>query len=256
MENQIILEFVVSERKQVEEINKGNFVLKDVRLKFTSEEWLEVPDEIRQIILSDSHFRREKMEFQLRYSLDAIGKDQAIECLQDIHQKRVDKANFDEEFKKFEIKMVKELEGLKNDFKLEDIRFYEFPDIVFVTIQKDTIRVDTNISAGEYLKFEGYLPRLSELISEKISEKEEAEKIALEEKITLDTAKLAMKNWALQNGSDLLKARIEEDMNWISLAESEYLKLNFPLLEKWQVIYTNNDEAKNHGRLITQLWLK
>lgn len=46
-----------------------------------------------------------------------------------------------------------------------------------------------------------------------------------------------MKAWALQNGSELLKARIEENMNWLELAENEYDQSRMP--EGFQ--YKNED---------------
>jgi hypothetical protein len=53
-------------------------------------------------------------------------------------------------------------------------------------------------------------------------ERERIEKVhkAAEQKAIEDRKKLL--NWAKDNGSDLLKARIEENLNWISLASEEY----------------------------------
>lgn len=40
--------------------------------------------------------------------------------------------------------------------------------------------------------------------------------------------KMILQNWALQNGSELLKARIEENMNWFEIAEKEYFRTILP----------------------------
>lgn len=68
-------------------------------------------------------------------------------------------------------------------------------------------------------------------------EKEEAEYAAKVQ------AKENLKTWALANGSDLVKARIEENMNWLQLANDEYFESIKPegfddlpsYDEKWEI---------------------
>ena len=49
-----------------------------------------------------------------------------------------------------------------------------------------------------------------------------AEKAAIEAK--KEAKKQELKAWALANGSELLKARIEENMNWFEMANEEWFK--------------------------------
>lgn len=43
-----------------------------------------------------------------------------------------------------------------------------------------------------------------------------------------EAKKQSLKDWALINGSELLKARIEEEMNWLELADEEYNRSRMP----------------------------
>ena len=52
------------------------------------------------------------------------------------------------------------------------------------------------------------------------ADKKEAEKAAAEAQ--KEAKKQELKAWALANGSELLKARIEENLNWFELADTEY----------------------------------
>lgn len=61
----------------------------------------------------------------------------------------------------------------------------------------------------------------NELKLEKQQQKQEAEKVK-------ENMKENLRQWALQNGTPLIKARIEENMNWISLANDEYFASILP----------------------------
>lgn len=69
---------------------------------------------------------------------------------------------------------------------------------------------------------------------------EEAEKAAKKqaEEAEKEAKKQALKEWALKNGSYLLKARIEENLNWFDLANSEYFD---SLIPEGFVIHDDDD---------------
>jgi hypothetical protein len=59
-------------------------------------------------------------------------------------------------------------------------------------------------------------------------DKKEKEQNKIAEQQAKDKAKEDLKQWALKNGSELLKLRIEENMNWFQLANDEYFKSIMP----------------------------
>lgn len=64
-----------------------------------------------------------------------------------------------------------------------------------------------------------------------------------EEKAKKEAEKAEMAKWALENGSDLLKARIEGGFDWLSLAEDEWLKNNMPASFQYSYIYSHTDTS-------------
>lgn len=60
------------------------------------------------------------------------------------------------------------------------------------------------------------------------SEKEKKEKIEKEKKQYEDFCKENLRMWAYENGSELVKARIQENMNWFDLANTEYFNSILP----------------------------
>ena len=60
-----------------------------------------------------------------------------------------------------------------------------------------------------------------------------------------EAAKQRLQNWAEQNGSELLRLRIEAQMNWIELALAEFSDGCLADSEPWEAVWENVDEAKD-----------
>lgn len=73
-------------------------------------------------------------------------------------------------------------------------------------------------------KFANQIEEFKVGVSEKLA-KEESARI---EKNAKEYGKELLKQWANENGSELLKARIDEEMNWLKLAEDEYFNSIIP----------------------------
>jgi len=125
--------------------------------------------------------------------------------------------------------------------KIDAILSKKSTDLVITRYSDDTIYFNKNGRRKEFCPFNrerGDMQRLfdyiqsAEFTNKIISVTDEIE--AEEKKVAADNelkaqkeAKIKvlkenLKNWAVKNGSELLKARIEENFNWFSLANKEY----------------------------------
>lgn len=62
------------------------------------------------------------------------------------------------------------------------------------------------------------------------AEKAEAERLATEKKAQAEAGKTILRDWATANGSELLRERIANNFEWVSLAEQEYADSVFAAL--------------------------
>lgn len=81
--------------------------------------------------------------------------------------------------------------------------------------------------------------------AEETQKAEEAQKVE-ETKKAEEAKKTALSDWATKNGSELLKLRIEEKMNWMDLALEEYSESLVEDSESWRKIYDDDDDAKKY----------
>lgn len=112
---------------------------------------------------------------------------------------------------------------------------------------KDYI-LSLNDSIAEWEKF-------STDLAKKAKEEKDKAQQAKEEKETAEKArKEALKEWAIENGSELLRARIEGEFNWFELANAEYndqyietfLNRSNTIFGTWEDVYSNVESAKKH----------
>lgn len=79
---------------------------------------------------------------------------------------------------------------------------------------------------GSNAKVEGdVLAKIDKLVAEY---QQQSELKKQEEEQLKEAKKQGLRTWALENGSELLKARIEESMNWVELAEKEHDRSRMP----------------------------
>lgn len=89
----------------------------------------------------------------------------------------------------------------------------------------------------------------TEIMAE-IDRRDEASRIAALEAIAAESsAKNTLRQWAENHGSSLLKARIQEDMNWLELAKEEWTKANFPNMVTCDSVYNDNESATKQWRI-------
>jgi len=103
-----------------------------------------------------------------------------------------------------------DFEYLKNQIQVYEKKYNIFLDQEKIIMRAKNIQDEVNLFREN---------RRKQLEQEKAER--EAAKIASEEKAK--ASKELLKSWALANGSDLLKARIEENLNWFEMANDEWL---------------------------------
>lgn len=136
-----------------------------------------------------------------------------------------------EEFKKSILKEVEEfLSGKSN--RIFRTGYYEDNSGSFDfkrlenEISEHNSKYGLNIDSDLILKRAKEVEQEIEKIKAENVAKKQAEAAA--EAAVKEAGKQALKEWALQNGSELLKARIEENMNWYELANKEYFESIIP----------------------------
>lgn len=161
-------------------------------------------------------FYNPKIEKNYSYQCNFIEIENIISELKTNSQKN------DDEILKFQnaVKFLSDFKKLLQE-KSTDL-------IKFTICREDSIYINGSEVALDVYNipeafFEKQIEEKMSIILKREKEKNRAEKEKNDSIKLQNEGKDKLKKWGIENGSDLLKARIQENMNWYSMANSEYL---------------------------------
>lgn len=136
--------------------------------------------------------------------------------------------------------------GIYDDFsgKFDLQQLQQYYDSVVADYGELSVSFDQVIEkANEYLL-------LKVEHDQKREEKLEAEKKQAEnKKMEVEAKKENLRQWAIQNGSDLVKLRIKHGQNWQSLATIEWAKTHSTGFDEWEYDESDDDWGVNNATI-------
>jgi hypothetical protein len=135
------------------------------------------------------------------------------------------------EKKKKKLEMLEKAKEVLLSTKFSDLEDYDsdINGIIYARINIDGVKVRVNRNDFDFSKLNAERKELQAAEKAAQEEKNAAEKAAEEKrKAEFEAGRNALLEWAKENGSELLKARIEENFNWVNLARDEFFASIIP----------------------------
>lgn len=250
-------EFIKNELKRGNEVN----VNQTIDIDFSS-----LTEEQRELILKHCSLNSEEKELYAGFlqCSDGWGKITKPERAVELDGLTINAIL--ETFKKFDIiaesKKAKDKKGIENninEFIVSDGRSNLWGESFYsdfsgtVDIEKLKIRYNSETEnygqlAFNFEEIEKTVKKGRKLKVEREQKerekKERREKELKAESDRLEKQKRDLQQWALTNGSELVKLRIKHEQNWVEIAEFEWALHYFPDFGKWM-----NDESDNEWEI-------